>query len=269
MIDSLTLKPVETRILPWMPKIGVFKDTPTINFKPGLNVLLGPNGCGKSSVLSALAMALAAHQGGESTVTDYWLSSIMEPLSKNPALGFTVAHDGQPILYSDSRATPGLIGGAFDDDFFDQGLRQTLSKGSSGERGLARLNGLLALLMGKAPGPTVAKFPEAIAWKTPRTGISKSQKARIATAEELLAPTIAAGPKTILLDEPESGFSLTWQNGIWSRILNNIDPEKFQVIVATHSPFALGLPNANYIEMAPGFKDEMSAVFQQLAARLN
>lgn len=269
MIDSLTLKPVETRILPWLPKIGVFKDTPTINFKPGLNVLMGPNGCGKSSVLSALAMALAAHQGGESTVTNYWLSSIMEPMASGTSLGFTVAHDGHPVLYADSRATPGLIGGQFDDDFFDQGLRETTTKGSTGERGLSRLNGLLALLMGKAPGPTVAKFPEAIAWKTPRTGISKSQKARITTAEELLAPTIAAGPKTILLDEPESGFSLTWQNGIWSNILDNIDPAKFQVIVATHSPFALGLKNANYIEMTPGFKAEMVALYQLLATRLN
>src|ERR1039457_2651225 len=77
---------------------GVFGKT--FKFTPGLNILIGNNGAGKSTVLRAMGMSLAALQGGVSTVTERYVQDTFN-FTENIIYPWTVAHDGQPILFVD------------------------------------------------------------------------------------------------------------------------------------------------------------------------
>ncbi|WP_434715866.1 AAA family ATPase [Paraburkholderia sp. A3RO-2L] len=307
MIESLSYAPVKEQLFPWAAKLDYLKQHPVTQFKPGLNVIFGANGSGKSTLLQMLATALAAEQGGTSVVTSAWVRDLFRWGSDSITWPFKVVHDGQPVMYFNARASEGLIGGGFDDDFFMLGVANTMTKGSAGQLVLHRATRLLEVIAPPRPEParrttrksakaadaasateteTGAKrrsktakdferkagkeplvesgFPKKIEWKTPVANDAKK-----AVIDELLSPKCAKGPRTLLLDEPESGYSLGWQAGLWNNILSRVDPEKFQVIVATHSPFALGIKGANYIEMAPGYHVESVAAMLSLVHRLN
>lgn len=154
MIESLELQVATTKgtgydfakpQFDWAHKLAFFKSQSKIEFKPGLNIVVGPNGSGKSTIISMLAQSLAAVQGGFSTVTEAWLG---ENVSKDghsmiPAL---VRHDGCAINYFNAQHKIGLDGSHFDDDFFMQGLQNTLARGSAGQMVLQRLGYLLNML---------------------------------------------------------------------------------------------------------------------------
>jgi len=301
MIDSLTFTPLESSLMPWAAELEYFKRTPTTLFKPGLNVIFGGNGSGKSTLLQLLATSLAAAQGGTSVVTSSWLHDIFGFGNKGTAnVPCDVVHDGQPVMYFDARAKEGLIGGSFDDDFFNLGFANTMARGSTGQLGLQRMDRMLKVLTSKdspapAPAPEPEKpkaprasgrslkdlarpggsqdlvpqgFPTKIEWRVSREFLSKHESARVVAVDALLAARRPEGPKTLIFDEPESGFSMPWQVGLWNNVFSKVDPERFQVIIATHSPFAIGLPGTNYIEMEPGYLRQCLNAAQRFVDRL-
>lgn len=295
MIESITYTPVAESLVPWATDLPYFQRTPTTQFKPGLNILFGANGSGKSTLLHLLALSLAAAQGGTSVVTTTWMSDIFG-WSAGIKLPCDVVHDGQPIMSFDARATEGLIGGGFDDDFFQLGFENTMARGSSGERILQRADRMLAVLVhAKQDGEPVepkkstasartrkagAKskkvtesrpipvFPKEVEWRVSRDRVNSVWADRVPAIEKLLAARCPQGPQTMLFDEPESGCSLQWQAGLWRNLFAQVDPEKYQLIIATHSPFALGLPNANYIELSPGYVDSATEVVKVWASQM-
>lgn len=304
MIETLTITPASLNCMPWVEQLDYFKRQPVTEFKPGLNILFGGNGSGKSTVLHLLGQHLAATQGGTSTVTEAWLREIFDTFGGSQPvcmLPCEVVHDGQPVMFFDARAKEGLIGGGFDDDFFRLGLQNTLAKGSTGQLGLQRLNRMLALLVASQKAKTTAApptpapeapeppkkrgrqpkkpqgsrpleaeaptFPAEIVWRIQRKAVNSVWAAKLKVVDQMLAARCPLGPKTLLMDEPESGFSLPWQAGLWGNLLSQVDPSQFQLIVATHSPFALGIPGAHYIEMTPGYLAEARQAVARLLGR--
>lgn len=294
MIDSLTYKPLKESVMPWADELDYFKNTPVTEFKPGLNILFGGNGSGKSTVLNLLATSLAAVQGGSSVVTSSWIRDVLGFDGDAVQLPCELVHDGQPVMFFDARAKEGIIGGSFDDDFFAMGVANTIARGSTGQLGLQRLDRLLQVLVekntpaqqeqapeskpkgrgrsaksfarkGSNPSMTPKGFPASIEWKVSRGSGNDTWSKRFDLIDGLLSAKRPVGPKTLIFDEPESGFSLPWQAGIWANVFAKVDPERFQVIVATHSPFSLGIPGAHYIEMSPGYlRQSQLAVFTLL-----
>ena len=122
MIKSLTIKKRDKKSFTdyeYVHEIELFKRQPTIEFKPGINVVFGPNGGGKSTVLSLLALHLAAKQGGYSRVTTTLCDAVLETWGgSDMALPGDVEHDGQSTLYFGAEEKEGLRRGHFDDDFF-------------------------------------------------------------------------------------------------------------------------------------------------------
>jgi predicted ATPase len=298
MIDSLTYKQIDDNLMPWASELDYFKTTPVTQFKPGLNILFGGNGSGKSTLLQLLATSLAAAQGGTSVVTSSWLHDLFGFGNKGASkLPCDVVHDGQPVMFFDARAKEGLIGGGFDDDFFNLGIANTMARGSTGQLGLQRIDRMLKVLTSKedaAPPPAAEPqanrrsgrslkdlarpggtqelvstgFPSKVEWRVNHDFLAKHESERIAAVDALLAARCPEGPKTLIFDEPESGFSMPWQVGLWNNVFSKVDPARFQVIVATHSPFAIGIPGTNYIEMKPGYLRECLNAAQRFVDRL-
>jgi predicted ATPase len=225
-----------------------FSGRESLSFNPGLTVLYGPNGCGKSTVLRMLGDTLCATQGGYSRVTRL---TLMDAHTEDP-VALSVAHDGQPALYCDPRAELGVRGSSFDDDFFEEGLAESVAKKlSHGQNSTRRLNRILAVLAGAAPLPAPIEFPDT-------STVNEEALARLQTR---LAASIAKGPTTVLFDEPEANCSIPWTENLWGFLAKPDVLEKFQIIVASHSIFSLGVPNATYVEMVPGYlKTALKAV---------
>lgn len=229
MIEQVIIKDPTTTPIPWWPKVEAFEGRERFEFRPGLNLLWGPNGSGKSSLLRMIARLTHCEQGGVPLVTR---SSIHELKGKT---GASLVADGQPVHFFDPSATPGLIGGQFDDDFFKDGMQQAMfvNKTSSGQQNSARFERILqsvTTLEKVALGPNV----------------------RCGDLPELdhLKPTGGSpGLRTLLLDEPDRSLSTVAQLELWNALARQ---ERYQLIVATHSVFSLFLPDATYFDVVPG-----------------
>lgn len=230
-----------------------FKGKRKIEFKPGLNILYGPNGCGKSTILKILADTMCAAQCGISMVTQTAVSGTVDLGQKQQdKIGVRVVHDGQPVMFCDPRTTVGLRMGSFDDDFFSKGVGEitTQRKKSHGQASASRLESVLAVLTGKAPAPGK------IGRKFTKAGANDLWGGAIDVVEARMRGECAAGQFSVLLDEPEANFSLRWQHSLWNLLSQQSVHERVQVIVASHSPFALGIEHAHYIDMVEGYRQE-------------
>jgi predicted ATPase len=240
-----------------------FQGRSTLAFQPGLNVLVGPNGSGKSTVLHLLADTLCARQGGVSTITEEAVHDTVElthaHLDRGTAdkIGVRVTHDGQPVVFCDPRQTVGLMRGGFDDDFFRQGLAESLARDSHGEAAARRADAVMGLLMGHRP------FPTAIDRRLKASQVNDLWGQALAHLDARLAGTLPLGQPTLLLDEPEANFGLGWQVRLWALLAPPKVTAKFQVIVASHSPFALGIPGAHYVEVEQGYTAAAEALLRE------
>jgi energy-coupling factor transporter ATP-binding protein EcfA2 len=231
----------------WWPKVTNLARRKVFRLKPGLNILWGRNGSGKTTLLKSIARTLHAEQGGQTIVTPTSLNACFGLFGheENDYLnGLHVVHDGQGVLNFDPDHTVGLQSGYFDDDFFDQGLRNLMLKESSGITTLAKMSAIAETVFLGDPWP-------GIAWKV------RKDDTRAKLVEETLKGELPKGQPTVLMDEPDRSLDLPHRVGIWKRL-----PEKagdFQFIVATHSVLALNVPGANYIELSKGYLKECRA----------
>ncbi len=244
-------------------EVPFFKTNKRVAFQPGLNVLFGPNGCGKSTILRMAALALAAEQGGVSTVTSDWLRKLYDFDGSERLKGITVLHDGQPLLYGNPRNAVGLVGGSagFDDDFMQEGLANIMSKASTGITTMQRLHRMVAVSQKDAP------FPAQIDDRVSRGGTG-SKDQRLVAALMQLKGRLPPGQKTLIFDEPESGLAIPAQGKLFNMLYKAACEHDFQIIVATHSTFSLCLPGTNYIEMAPNYLEYAEAAISSVHLRL-
>lgn len=231
MIDSIlfneTLK--DNKRFDYALNLPFFKEHTTLKFTDGLNILFSPNGTGKSTILKMLGQATASEQGGHSTITNTWISDVNR---RGHAKGFTVIHDGQPVIYCNPRDTIGLIGGGagFDDDFFTEGMQNLMLKESTGGETITKLVTAFSIMAGKNDFPTVI-----------------GNKTSYQTEEvPVLKASIPKHKPTLIFDEPESGLATFLQANLFKKLEEA--SANFQIIVATHSVFSIGC-SANFIEL--------------------
>jgi predicted ATPase len=225
-----------------------------ILFKAGLNIIVGPNGAGKTSIINALSHYLGASHNGFSSITKKWIHEIQwkkDGDKEIPVSPIQVIHDGHPIIYGDPRRSLGIDSSGFDEEFYGQGILESISmnKESSGEQSNRRITPFLEILQGNE------KFPSGFSDHINIDNVNDLWKGRIQSVfENWLTGTIERGQPTVLLDEPESGLSMMNQTLLWDKILKSkAVSDKFQIILVSHSNQCLDLENANYIELKEGY----------------
>jgi energy-coupling factor transporter ATP-binding protein EcfA2 len=235
-IDFTNIKDSEN--FKYAVELDFFKKNTQMQFKPSLNIIYAPNGTGKSTLLKIMAQFTASEQGGVSTITNSWIQDVAG-FRESKLKGLSVKHDGQSVMYTNPRQAVGLFGGtaAFDDDFFSEGVAETQLRQSTGLTTLYRMQKILGVITGKAQAPS----------KIANKGGRLTE-----LTSGFLKASIPEGQKTILLDEPESGLAVHVQANLWKMIEQGAIKHDLQIIVASHSPFALAC-KANYIELQPGY----------------
>lgn len=255
MIYKLKIKDPTQTPVPWLAKVEAFKAPRAFEFKPGLNILWGRNGAGKTSLTKVLARLFHCEQGNHPLVTQESLSELVREdidLKK----GLKITHDGQGVRHFDPGHAVGLMGGgaAFDWDFGMAGIANTMFKGSAGQTTMFRFDRLMTEIITGA-------VPE-VAWKFPRSA-KGPWSTRVKLAEHFLEGNAKKGQPTVLLDEPERSYDLNTQIGVWRLLRAYADQVQF--IVASHSLCALKIPEAHYIELSPGYLANSEAVLGILA----
>jgi energy-coupling factor transporter ATP-binding protein EcfA2 len=267
MISELRIADPKNTCIKWWDKVKWLEGQKSIEFKPGLNILWGPNGSGKTTIIRAIARMLHAEQGGSTHVTQSSMGEVFDGSSR-AGLGYRDGampiHDGQVVMHFDPSHAVGMMGGAFDDDFFTMGVMNTVFKGSAGQTTLQRFDAILTAVI-------KGTWPE-IQWKHPfkpvkgKTQPKDTWDARCWAVASTLEGTLpAGGPKTILLDEPDRSLDLSYQWGLWDRLAQ--EAGNVQIIAASHSLLALKIPGAHYIETMPGYLVKSERVLDRLVLR--
>jgi hypothetical protein len=221
MIKSITFNNIEKCPLPWVSK--AFKNGTKIEFEPGINLLLGPIGTGKSALLSLIATYFHCKQGGFQCLTDQSMQDLKNIEDSLNAVSFE--HDGYMIKYFAPFETHGLIGGgaAFDFDFFDAGVRNCMMKCSNGQKSLDR-------------------FVQTFKSVTPFDKLKNFRHKNIDIIKEFLFKSTLSNLDfnpipTALFDEPELSLDPLLQEIFWKKqVLNQ---KNIQFVIASHSYFAI------------------------------
>jgi predicted ATPase len=271
MISTIEFESLEkSTTFSYAKDLDFFKKSKHISFKPGLNIIFGQNGCGKSTILRMAALIMAAEQGGVSTITQSWINEISRCQSNtdsSPLKGIHMLHDGQPILYGNPRNAVGLIGGGagFDDDFFTEGVANTMSKKSTGYTTMQRLGLMLEIAMKKKP------FPASVENRVKFNSSISDRQGCIDAALKMQIGEMPLGQQTLIFDEPESGLAVVAQRNLFSMLAKSAIDNNFQIIIATHSVFSLALNEneVNYIDMIPGYINQAKAAVKLLSAQIN
>jgi len=250
----------------WWPQVEALRGVDRLAFRPvGLTVLWGPNGCGKSTVLKTMARLTHCEQGGASRITQssVWELQAPTPLGDRQRWrdGVRLVHDGEPVHFLDPSQEPGLRHGVFDDDFFSDGmLSLEARRSSSGQNVTGLLNRVLEM----------AAKAEGIGSTLNRDTVNPVWRANFEKMNEMLAPAevdgkpLPPGPRTLLLDEPDRSLSLPRQKDLWDTLAAQ---QRFQIIVATHSVFALDVPGVRYVDLQPGYLAECREALGALCGR--
>lgn len=247
MIESLTITDPTRLPTSWWKDVPNLAKQAEWSFSPGLTILWGPNGCGKSTILTLIAHLMHAEQGGRSAVTEQSISTLwknkfgFEPnrdKSLDYLMGATLRSDGQAVRHINPTKAVGLAGGGFDDDFFESGLRNTMARGSGGQMTLHKLMTLI-----RDRDPVIKDIVG--------DRINSTWKEAKAATTTCLSPVIPVGPLTVLLDEPDLHLDIPSQANLWKQLKSL--GKKEQIIVATHSVFALNIKDATYIDLVPGY----------------
>lgn len=259
MIEELRITKAKNTPIEWWAQVDALKRKKVIRFKPGLNVIIGPNGSGKSTVLKALGTLTHCRQGGLPKVTQ---TSLGEFRSKGYgdeetwSDGMKLVQDGQPVHYFDPSITPGLAGGGshFDWDFASEsmGLALGVNRISSGQGVLGKFSRVFEAAIKSFRDTPDAKVPYGHDVNPDRLNDYWVKKLEVATKS--LEATCDRGQRTILLDEPARSLDLPNQVLLWTGLLRW--RKIFQIIVASHSPLAMGVEGAHYIELKKGYRKE-------------
>lgn len=229
---------------------AILKHQGKFEFKEGLNILIGANGTGKTSIIKAIGNYMAADELGYSAVSHNWLAS-----NRGVFDGFhfpvEVEHDGQRVFYGDPKRKKGYTaGGQSIEEFAIEGALEGMSANSesSGEQSLRRITPFLDLIDQEPEFLDIAVYSDQMeAYIRRNVEIAED-------LEKIFCPKIPRGQPTILLDEPEAGLGILSSILFWKKIKRIAKEGKYQIILASHSEQCLNIEGANYIELTEGYR---------------
>ena len=244
------------------------------------NIIIGPNGSGKTALLTLISLQTLSHFTGATTLddnytrgldSDKWWSE--RTWSKDPVFlpGAQIDTDNAAALFyrpghlagnEDNIATAMMMG------YFNEAKEfgKAVTSRSSGQG----CQTLLGRVLKELESPAVDAAYGYANWtgeKAPRDLTSKNWVGSWEYRAEVLKARMAAvkptGVPMLILDEPEQSLDTRAELTLWKTIAK-ADCANRQIVVATHSLFPIMYPDRfNIIEAEKGYAAEIRAQLSQ------
>ena len=267
MIKSVTIRDAGCAPYAYIADIPALKEGTTIEFKPGINIIVGANGCGKSTLIKTIAAYLLCGNGCMKTPTGY--NSVGDAVNdrrlwnptgdEKPLLdGVDVAHDYNGVAFILRNSYEMEEGEALRDmDSFKSAYTRRVS--SMGENTMFSIQTLFDVMFANK-GAEYLTFPIAnlkklmdnagAVWKE-RIG----QLLQYYKRNQVTDLTPEDFQYTVLMDEPDRNLDIYNLDQV-ADILSQ-DKEMTQLIATVHNPLLIARlsqkPNVNIIEMTEGY----------------
>lgn len=228
-------------------------------FDPGLTTLFGPNGSGKTTLIKILAAYCGTAGGWSTFVEPIYCEKGAFGARERKRIPFPkrflcltpekeceaqIEWDGSPTFYSDATSTDSKITDFGDpgDGVFGDGIEKWMAHrvASSGQMRIGAVMRIFNQILVKPPNLLAKKDVGNSAWEKALTEF-----------QDYVRGLPRKGPMTVLLDEPDRSMGIPFQAQLWTEVLPVV-ATKFQVIVASHSPFALGVEKNTVIDLSKG-----------------
>lgn len=266
MIKSVTIRNAGCAPCSYIADIPALKEGTTINFKPGINIIVGENGCGKSTLIKTMATYLLCGTGCMKTPTEYNTVGdavnsrfLWNPLRSEKLLdGVDVVHDynGVAFILRNSYEMEG------DDALRDMNSFMSTYKrhvSSMGENTMFSIQTLFDTMFADK-GAEYLTFPIANLKKI-MDNAGDVWKERIRQLLQYYKRNQITDMKpedfqyTVLMDEPDRNLDIYNLDQV-AYILSQ-DKEQTQLIATVHNPLLIARlsqkPNVNIIEMTEGY----------------
>lgn len=266
MIRSVTVRDARCAPYSYIADIPALKEGTTIEFKPGINIIVGANGCGKSTLIKTIATYLLCGNGCMKTPTGYNSVGdavndrhLWDPTEGEKLLdGIDVAHDYNGVAFILRNSYEMENGDALRDmDSFVSAYKRRVS--SMGENTMFSIQTLFDVMFADK-GVEYLAFPVANLKKI-MDNAGDVWKERIRQLlqyykrNQVTDLTPEDFQYTVLMDEPDRNLDIYNLDQV-ADILSQ-DKEMTQLIATVHNPLLIARlsqkPNVNIIEMTEGY----------------
>jgi energy-coupling factor transporter ATP-binding protein EcfA2 len=246
MIYELCIDDPKHTPVPHWHKVKFLKGQDRIEFKPGLNIIYGPNGSGKSTLLTGLAILMHCWHSNWPRVSKESIMDFFRPVGL--CGGMVLEHDGSPARYL------GVEPPGFPPEKGVEKVALSL-KSSTDMRGKSTNN----MSHGQATVSHLIRFlkakPERVRYSFTRAKATAKwapiYEVGIESIKNVRKQRGVPKQQVILLDEIDRSLDFAKQAGVWKQLRHLATDH--QIIIASHSPFAVSVPGAHYIETTPHY----------------
>lgn len=237
--------------LSYIESLDNFKNGTEYSFKPGVNIIVGENGCGKTTLMKLLKLYLVV--GYNECERGIFNSNINSIAKFNAFDGVDVYADYDKNTFRLSHAGEKQKDKAIE-TFDDFGMAYIQAKSSTGESVNIAIKKLLKLMFSQDVN---LKFD----YDQFKEDYPEFHKYILEHREK-----DCPNEFTILMDEPDRNLSLKNLKGI--KEILSFHKENTQIIAVIHNPLLIAslskIPDVNFIEMTEGYVKKMRDAVMEL-----
>lgn len=263
MLNSVYIEDNKKAPLHYLEKLPTFKNGKEYIFKPGINIIIGPNGCGKSTLINLISSYLFCERGMVTKIPNeaFLFPKIFDFENESILNGIKIHHDFRSICF---RYKPSMEMNESEvmDNISNFSMFLNGKSASTGEKTLESLGFLFKEFNNQKTYEFPIKKLKELADNVNDLWKNKINSLLNYYEENKIKITQEEFEFTLLLDEPDRDLDIDNIESIYN-ILSYQKP-KTQVIAVIHNPILIyklsKLDYINWIEMKKGYLNKIKRI---------